>query len=106
MLITFKSRAAPDVRMPKHLAGYLLGIAGKRPEERGVITVDQMEHVIALLENAIPEAKNNAIENNALHYAEHDHDHEPTAGLPQRAYPFLDMLKQAHEHGTDIIWGL
>jgi hypothetical protein len=106
MLITFKSRATPDVRMPKHLAGYLLGIAGKHLETRGVITVDEMGHVIGLLEKAISEAKENAIRHDALHYAEHDHDHEAAAGLAQRAYPFLDMLRQAHKHGADIIWGL
>jgi hypothetical protein len=104
MLIAFKSRARPDVPTPKHLAGYLLGIAGKQLETRDVITVDEMSRVISLLEKAIAEAKENAIQHDALHYAEHEH--EAAAGLAQRAYPFLDMLREAHKHGADIIWGL
>ena len=38
MLITFQSKAAPDVTMLKDLAGYLLGLVGKRLDVRGVIT--------------------------------------------------------------------
>ena len=38
MLVTFKTRAAPDVQILDNLADYLLGIIGKRLGERGVIS--------------------------------------------------------------------
>ena len=53
MLITFQSKAAPDVTMLKDLAGYLLGLVGKRLDVRGVITHEQLPVAIERLEAAI-----------------------------------------------------
>jgi Domain of unknown function (DUF1840) len=106
MLITFQSNATPDVLMLKDLAGYLLGIVGKRLNVRGVITHDELPHVISRLETAISEDEKAAAEDDALHRAVHTSRHEHHAGLSQRAYPFLDMLREAHKQNADIIWGL
>jgi len=106
MLITFQSNATPDVLMLKDLAGYLLGLIGKRLNPRGVITHDELPHVISRLETAISEDKIAAAEHDALHRAVHNSSHELRAGLSQRAYPFLDMLREAHKQDADIIWGL
>ncbi|HEX3635056.1 MAG TPA: DUF1840 family protein, partial [Paraburkholderia sp.] len=53
MLITFKTRAAPDVQMLDNLADYLLGIIGKRLGERGVITHEELPECIQKLESAV-----------------------------------------------------
>jgi len=45
MLITFKSRASPDVLMLADLATYLLGIVGKRLSPRGVIARDELSNL-------------------------------------------------------------
>jgi len=37
MLVTFHSKATPDVVMLRDLAGYVLGVIGKRIGSRGVI---------------------------------------------------------------------
>jgi len=53
MLITFKSPAAPDVRMLSDLAQYLLGLIGKRLGERGVLACGEPPRAIERLETAI-----------------------------------------------------
>jgi hypothetical protein len=57
MLITFQSKAAPDVTMLTDLAGYLLGLVGKRLDVRGVITREQLPGAIERLEAAIVDDK-------------------------------------------------
>lgn len=106
MLITFQLKAAPDVTMLKDLAGYLLGLVGKRLDVRGVITPEQLPGAIERLEAAIVDDKKFEEDNAALHHATHANVHEHRAGLSQRAYPFLDMLRQARDHEADVIWGL
>ncbi|SAL00680.1 hypothetical protein AWB81_05923 [Caballeronia arationis] len=106
MLITFQSKAAPDVTMLKDLAGYLLGLVGKRLDVRGVITREQLPKAIERLEAAIVDDKKLEEEQASLHHVLHGRSHEHRAGLAQRAYPFLDMLRQACDSETDVIWGL
>lgn len=104
MLITFQSNATPNVLMLKDLASYLLGIVGKRLNTRGVITHGELPHVIDRLETAISEDEKAAVEHDELHRSVHSGHHEHPAGLSQRAYPFLDMLREAHKQNADIIW--
>lgn len=106
MLVTFQSRATPNVLMLKDLATYLLGIVGKHLDARGVITRDELPHAISRLEDAISADQKSAAEHDSLHHAIHDSYRERTADLSQRAFPFLDMLRQANEQDADIIWGL
>ncbi|MDE1178870.1 DUF1840 domain-containing protein [Paraburkholderia sp.] len=108
MLITFKSRATPDVVMLENLAQYLVGIVGKRLGERGVITVDEMPDAIHKLESAIATDKQERNEHEG-HFHEHEEGHEhheQPIGLAQRAFPFLDMLRAAHKENSDIMWGV
>jgi hypothetical protein len=111
MLITFKSRATVDVTMLENLAQFLLTIIGKRLGQRGVIAHDELQPAIVKLEAAIAEDKQNLAEHNGhFHDNEDDHEvhelHELPIGLAQRAYPFLDMLRQAHKGNSDVIWGV
>jgi hypothetical protein len=108
MLITFKSRATVDVTMLENLAQFLLAILGKRLGERGVISRDELPSAIAKLEAAIAEDKQNRAEHEGhFHDDEEGHElHERPIGLAQRAYPFLDMLREAHKENSDIVWGV
>jgi hypothetical protein len=106
MLITFKSRASPDVLMLADLANYLLGIVGKRLSPRGVISRDELPDVIGRMEDAIAEDQRTSDAHDEMHYGTHAGVHERSAGLAQRAYPFLDMLREAQKQDADIIWGL
>jgi hypothetical protein len=105
MLVTFQSRATPDVVMLRDLAGYLLGAIGKRLGDRGVIVHDEMSAAIARLEATLEDDAKTAQEHGAnFHVA--DETRSTGAGLRQRALPFLDMLRQAQQHDADILWGL
>ncbi|KAG0162210.1 hypothetical protein DFQ28_007158 [Apophysomyces sp. BC1034] len=108
MLIRFKSRATVDVTMLENLAQFLLAIIGKRFGQRGVIAHDELQSAIARLEAAIAQDKQGRAEHDAcLHDEEDDHEsYEVLIGLAQRAYPFLDMLRQAHKENSDVIWGV
>lgn len=106
MLITFQSTATPDVRMLKELAQYLLSIVGKRLDTRGVIMHDDLLSAIDRLEAAISESKKSEAAHETWQWALHGHQTEHSGGLSQRAWPFLDMLREAHKKNADILWGL
>ncbi|MBN3753104.1 DUF1840 domain-containing protein [Paraburkholderia sp. Tr-20389] len=104
MLVTFQSPATPDVIMLRDLAQYLLGLIGKRLDNRGVIAHDDLPEAIRRLEEAIVDDKQTAAayEASVASNAER-HQH---AGFSQRAWPFLDMLREARRQNADILWGL
>ena len=136
MLITFKCRAAPDVVMLENLAQYLVGIVGKHLGARGVITHEELPEAISKLEAAIVTDKREIAEHEGhfhegeeghethelpiglvkreiaehegpFHEGEEGHEtHELPIGLAQRAYPFLDMLREAHRENADVLWGV
>lgn len=109
MLVTFQSTATPDVVMLRNLAQYLLGLIGKRLDARGVIAHDELPHVIARLEAAISGETHAETALEALHtvWGEHRYDmNEDRGGVAHRAWPLLDMMREAEKRNADIIWGL
>lgn len=109
MLVTFQSTATPDVVMLRNLAQYLLGLIGKRLDTRGVIAHDELPHMIARLETAISgEARaETALETLHTVRGEHRYDmNEDRGGVAHRAWPLLDMMREAQKRDADIIWGL
>ena len=105
MLITFQSTAAPDVVMLRDLAQYLLGLVGKRLGTRGVILHDELPLAISRLEAAISDDEKAEIVLESFQYSR-ERRQESGGGLSQRAWPFLDMLREARKQDADIIWGL
>ncbi|MFP3556758.1 DUF1840 domain-containing protein [Paraburkholderia sp. SIMBA_049] len=105
MLITFQSTASPDVVMLRDLAQYLLALIGKRLGERGVIMHDELQGAIKRLESTITEEASAERTLEALHCSPGNAS-EPGNGLSQRAWPFLQMMREAAGQGADIIWGL
>src|SRR5260370_39854221 len=77
MLITFKSRASPDVLMLADLANYLLGIVGKRFSPRGVIEARELSDVISRMQDAIAEDHSTSDAQDEMHYG-------TQAGAPDR----------------------
>ncbi|PAJ78634.1 DUF1840 domain-containing protein [Burkholderia ubonensis] len=104
MVVTFRSSAAPDIVMLRDLAHYLLGLAGKTLDVRGVILADELPGAIARLEQAIREdtARENAHERSTqmLHTDGPPH----TGELAQRAWPLLDMMREARKQGRNVMW--
>ncbi|MGF6532654.1 MULTISPECIES: DUF1840 domain-containing protein [Paraburkholderia] len=105
MLITFQTPAAPDVVMLRDLAQYLLGLVGKRLDTRGVILHDELPLAISRLEAAISDDEKAEIVLESFQYSR-EHHQQSGSGLSQRAWPFLDMLREARKQNADIIWGL
>ncbi|SEJ97499.1 DUF1840 domain-containing protein [Paraburkholderia diazotrophica] len=102
MLVTFQSPATPDVVMLRDLAQYLLGLIGKRLDRQGVIVHNDLPEAIRRLEAAIEDdAQSGTVYETPTSRADHH-----KSGLSQRAWPFLDMLREAKRQDADILWGL
>lgn len=103
MLVTFKSKASPNITMLENLAQYLLGVVGKKLGERGAIGEDETGEAIAKLEAAIAEDNAAAKKESEGKKAE-ERDEDERLRLAQRAYPLLDMLREAHKQKVAIMW--
>lgn len=103
MLLTFRSKAAPNLIMLDDLATRLLETIGRKLEPRGILTVEQLPAAIQHLENAIAQETAHKI---AAPTASHsvEEDEADTLGLRQRAFPFLSMLRQALEKKEPVLW--
>ncbi|MBA3479039.1 MAG: DUF1840 domain-containing protein [Lautropia sp.] len=116
MLFEFRSRATGSVVMTGDVGKKVLPLMGKTPDAKGIITVSQMPAAIAALEAACQREKEqaaaakNRADNPPAAQAdaqEPDPDGDPhLIGISQRAYPLIEMLKQAHAAGKDITWGV
>ncbi len=109
MLVTFQSPAAPDVVMLRNLAEYLLTLIGKHLGARGVIQHDELPHAIVRLESAITEEAHAEIALESLYHVPNGRNYDvddDRGGLARRAWPLLDMMREARRQNADIIWGL
>jgi Mg2+/Co2+ transporter CorB len=109
MLVTFQSTAAPDVVMLRNLAQYLLGLIGKHLDARGVIAHEELPHAIERMEAAISEETHAETALESLYTVTGTHRREMDdayGGVARRAWPLLDMMREARKHNADIIWGL
>lgn len=105
MTYTFKSKAAGDVIMLAAVADGLLGIIGKEAAPRGIIEPAAMPAAIAALQAAIAE-EGGADARSASDQDEPD-AHAPRAvSLGARAWPLIEMLREAHAAGEPVVWGV
>jgi hypothetical protein len=113
MLITFKCKAYPNVLMYQEHAQRILDLLHKDPE-RGVITAAEAPKAVQLLESEIDESRRHQATDEVerdvkAHSGEiEDSEHEPAemVTFSTRAYPLLEMLRAARDHGNDILWGV
>ena len=108
-MVTFQSTAAPDVVMLRNPAQYLLSLIGKHLDTRGVIAHEELPRAIVRLEAAISEEVHAEAALESLYHipGEHDYDaDDDRGGLSHRAWPLLDMMREARKQNADIIWGL
>jgi hypothetical protein len=113
MLITFKCKAYPNVLMYQEHAQRILDLLHKDPE-RGVITAAEAPKAVQLLESEINESRRHQATDEVeqdvkAHSGEiEDSEHEPAemVTFSTRAYPLLEMLRAARDHGNDILWGV
>jgi hypothetical protein len=114
MLLTFKSKGAADVLMYEVHAKRILDLLHK-DSKRGVITAAETAEAVAILEKFVANSRNHeaseAIERdvNAHHNASGDdngHEHIDHVSFANRAYPLLDMLREAQKGNYDVLWGV
>jgi hypothetical protein len=112
MLITFKSKAYPNVMMYQDHAKRILDLLHK-DSERGVITAEEATRAVKLLENEIEESRKHQATDEMeqdvkAHQGEEDTEHEAieTVTFSTRAFPLLEMLRAARDQRTDVLWGV
>ena len=103
MIYQFRSKAGPDVIMLADLSKRIFDIFGRTLEPRGILTIEQLPALITTLETAIlkdleERSKSQTVEGvEKLRLADR---------LGQRAYPFLELMKQANGKHEPIMWGV
>ena len=113
MLITFKSKAYPNVMMYQDHAKRILDLLHK-DSDRGVITAEEATQAVKLLENEIEESRKHQATDEVeqdvkAHHGEvEDTEHEPieVVSFSTRAFPLLEMLRAARDQQTDVLWGV
>lgn len=113
MLITFKSKAYPEVMMYKEHAKRILDLLHK-DTDRGVITAEEAPKAVEILEKEIAESRKHVpmdeVEQDVrAHHGEHEdaqHESVEQVSFATRSYPLLEMLRAARDKHTEILWGV
>ena len=105
MIYQFRSKAGPDVIMLADLTQRIFDILGRPLEPRGILTVGQLPPLITALETAILkdlEERAKSTKN------DQENAEKPKLAdrLGQRAYPFLELMKQAKAKDEPVMWGV
>jgi hypothetical protein len=112
MLIKFRSKATPEVMMYKEHAKPILDLLHK-DVDRGVITAAEAPHAVEIIEREIAEMRKRQTPEEAEQdpKARQERDESEQAGnapvgFATRAYPLLEMLRDARDHKADVMWGV
>ena len=105
MIYQFSSKAGPDVIMLADLTQRIFDILGRPLEPRGILTIEQLPSLITALETAILKDLEERSKSNT---AEQENTEKPKLAdrLGQRAYPFLELMKQAKAKDEPVMWGV
>ena len=105
MIYQFRSKAGPDVIMLADLTQRIFDILGRPIEPRGILTAEQLPAYITALETAI--LKDLEERSQSKDEAEEMKDKPKLADrLGQRAYPFLELMKQGKAKDEPVMWGV
>jgi hypothetical protein len=105
MIYQFRSKAGPDVIMLADLTQRIFEILGRPLEPRGILTVEQLPALIIALETAILKDLEERAKRNA---DDQENTEKPKLAdrLGQRAYPFLELMKQSKAKEEPVMWGV
>ncbi len=103
MIYQFRSKAGPDVIMLADLSKRIFDILGRELEARGILTVEQLPTLITTLETAILKDLEERSKSQGGDGAEKS---KLADRLGQRAYPFLELMKQANAQDEPVMWGV
>jgi hypothetical protein len=103
MIYQFRSKAGPDVIMLADLTKRIFDVFARPLEPRGILTVEQLPTLITTLETAILKD----LEERSKSQGEDGGEKLKLADrLGQRAYPFLELMKQANAKDEPVMWGI
>jgi hypothetical protein len=105
MIYQFRSKAGPDVIMLADLTQRIFDILGRSLEPRGILTKEQLPTLITDLEIAILQ---DLEERSKANNPANEKTEKPKLAdrLGQRAYPFLELMKQAKAKNEPVMWGV
>lgn len=105
MVYQFHSKAGPDVIMLSDLSQRIFDILEHPLEKRGILVAERLPEFIARLESAI--AADAVSRHSSLDSPSDSDPEKPTADrLGQRAFPFLELMKQASAANEPVVWGV
>lgn len=99
MLVTFNTKAYPEITMFGDVAVELLKVAGLSGNVPTAILAADIPATLSRLESALAQRK--AAEPGSA--ADADPDAEPAVPLDRRASPVISLLRRAAEAGTDVM---
>ena len=109
-LVVFRSKAAGEIFMFTETARRIFDILGRQEAPRGVITAEQVPEALRKLVDAVEEEKAQ------LKAAQEEADladkqgdvraQERPVTLGQRAFPLIEMLREAQKKKVEVTWGI
>ena len=107
MLYQFKSKDSADVIMLGPAGDHLLSVLGRAPSAKGIVEVADLPAAMLALERAIADDEAAWAQVQADAKAE-GKSLPPRNGvtLRQRAWPLLEMMRRAHAHQHQVMWGI
>ena len=106
MIYQFRSKAGPDVIMLADLTQRIFAILQHPLEPRGILMVEQLPVMITALETAILKDLEERAERQVTDQGQETEKPKMADRLGQRAYPFLELMKQSQKQGEPIMWGV
>jgi len=109
-LVVFRSKAAGEIFMFAETARRIFEIIGRPEAPRGVITAEQVPEALQKLVDAVEEEKARlkaAREDAEVRDKQGDGNGQPQPiTLGQRAFPLVEMLREAQKKKVDVTWGV
>ena len=107
MLYKFKSKDSADVIMMGPAGDHLMKILGRSPSAKGIFEVADLPAAMAAIERAIADDETAW----AQFVAETQAEGKPVplrngVSLRQRAWPLMEMMRRAHQHEHQVMWGV
>jgi hypothetical protein len=102
MLVTFRTKAYPDITMFGDVAKQLLELMGQSGAIPSAIKADDVSAVLTRLEAGV--AQRRAAEASTPNTQRDDYDSPRNVALSQRAMPLLELLRAAAANNSDVMW--
>ncbi len=105
MIYQFHCKAGPDVIMLSDLSQRIFDILKHPLEKRGILVAERLPEFITRLETAIAAdvASKSSVPDTP---ADSDQEKSTADRLGRRAFPFLELMKQACAANEPVVWGV